>query len=83
MPPSQFSSGDATADRRADYARMLADNPRYAQALGKGENIAGFAHALSRGGYATDPSYAAKLTTIANSPQMREALAALDAGTLK
>lgn len=71
------------AEAFADYARMLADNPRYAHALGKGENIAGFAHALSRGGYATDPSYAAKITAIANSPQMREALAALDAGSFK
>jgi flagellar protein FlgJ len=67
----------------ADYARLLTDNPRYAQALGQGENIAGFAHALSRGGYATDPSYASKLTAIANSPQMREALAALDQAALK
>lgn len=25
MPPSQFSSGDVIADRRADYARMLAE----------------------------------------------------------
>lgn len=26
MPPRQFSSGDAIADRRADYARMLAES---------------------------------------------------------
>src|SRR5690606_25031473 len=25
MPPSHFSSGDVIADRRADYARMLAE----------------------------------------------------------
>jgi flagellar protein FlgJ len=78
-----FRAYDNPSEAFADYARLLADNPRYAQALGKGENVAGFAHALSRGGYATDPSYAAKLTAIANSPQMREALAALDAGAFK
>jgi flagellar protein FlgJ len=78
-----FRAYDNPSQAFADYARMLADNPRYAQALGKGENIAGFAHALSHGGYATDPAYAHKLTAIANSPQMREALAALDAGALK
>lgn len=78
-----FRAYASPADAFADYARMLADNPRYAQALGKGENVAGFAHALSRGGYATDPAYAAKLTAIANSPQMREALASLDAGPFK
>ena len=35
---------------------LLGDNPRYAQALGQGENIAGFARALLHGGYATDPA---------------------------
>ncbi|KRE90991.1 flagellar biosynthesis protein FlgJ [Frateuria sp. Soil773] len=72
-----FRAYDTPADSFADYARLLADNPRYAAALGRGEDVAGFARALSRGGYATDPAYAAKLTAIANSPQMREALAAL------
>jgi flagellar protein FlgJ len=78
-----FRAYDSPADAFADYAHMLADNPRYAHALGQGENIAGFAHALSRGGYATDPTYAAKLTAIANSPQMREALAGLGEGAFK
>lgn len=73
----QFRSYDSPSDSFADYARLISDSPRYARALGQGDNIAGFAHALVRGGYATDPSYAAKITTIANSPQMREAMAAL------
>ena len=78
-----FRAYDTPSQSFADYARLLSDNPRYAQALGKGENVAGFARALSRGGYATDPAYAAKLIAIANSPQMREALAALEDGPLK
>ncbi|MGH8214413.1 MAG: flagellar assembly peptidoglycan hydrolase FlgJ [Rhodanobacteraceae bacterium] len=61
----------------ADYAQMLSDNPRYAGALGRGDDVAGFAHALRRAGYATDPGYAAKLTHIANSDTMRQALASL------
>lgn len=32
MPATQFSSGDAIADRRADYARMLADGGDFAAA---------------------------------------------------
>ncbi len=64
----------------ADYARLLSESPRYAQALGQGENVAGFAHALVRGGYATDPAYAAKIIAIANSAQMREALATIGLG---
>lgn len=75
----QFRAYDSLAASFADYADLLKGNPRYAGALGKGENVAGFAHALVRGGYATDPAYAAKITAIANSPQMREALSALSA----
>ena len=73
----QFRAYDSPSESFADYASLLADSPRYAQALGQGENIAGFARALVNGGYATDPSYVAKITAIANSPQMREALATL------
>ena len=73
----QFRAYDSPSDSFADYARLISDSPRYARALGQGDNIAGFAHALVRGGYATDPSYAQKITAIANSPQMREAMAAL------
>jgi len=67
----------------ADYAQLLSGSPRYAGALGRGDDIAGFAHALHRAGYATDPGYAAKLTHIANSDTMRDALASLkDSPTL-
>ncbi len=47
-----------------DYARLLSDNPRYQQALNQGQNGAGFATALQRGGYATDPAYAQKLQAV-------------------
>ena len=46
-------------------------------ALGHGDNVRSFATALQRGGYATDPSYAAKLAHIADSVTMRDAIAAL------
>ncbi len=75
----QFRAYDSPSESFADYARLLTDSPRYAQALGQGENIAGFARALVHGGYATDPAYVAKITAIANSAQMREALAGLHA----
>ncbi len=74
-----FRAYDSPADSFADYARLLSDSPRYAQALGQGENIAAFARGLVHGGYATDPAYVAKITAIANSQQMREALASLPA----
>ncbi|MGB3748679.1 MAG: flagellar assembly peptidoglycan hydrolase FlgJ [Rhodanobacter sp.] len=74
-----FRAYDSPADSFADYARLIADSPRYEQALGQGENIAAFARGLVHGGYATDPAYVAKITAIANSAQMREALASLRA----
>ena len=33
MQPTQFSSGDVIADRRADYARMLAENGEHEAAV--------------------------------------------------
>jgi flagellar protein FlgJ len=48
-----------------DYGRLLGANPRYADALNTGSDAAAFATALQRGGYATDPEYASKLTRVA------------------
>ncbi|NII09206.1 flagellar assembly peptidoglycan hydrolase FlgJ [Oleiagrimonas sp. C23AA] len=72
-----FRAYDSPTDSFNDYANLVANNPRYAQALNRGGDVAGFAHALVAGGYATDPHYASKLTAIANSDTMREALASL------
>lgn len=75
-----FRAYESPAQSFDDYARLLGDNPRYAQALGKGDDVAGFARGLVQGGYATDPSYAHKIAAIANSPAMRQALDALKNG---
>jgi flagellar protein FlgJ len=74
-----FRAYDSPAASFDDYAQLIANSPRYEQALGQGENIAAFARGLVHGGYATDPAYVAKITAIANSAQMREALASLPA----
>jgi flagellar protein FlgJ len=58
-----------------DYASLLRNNPRYAAVLENGRDAAGFAAALQRSGYATDPGYADKLTRILNGTALREALA--------
>lgn len=47
-----------------DYVRLLR-SPRYAGILGAGDDAAAFAAGLVRGGYATDPDYAAKLRLVA------------------
>jgi len=55
---------DQTAAFR-DYAQLLLDNPRYRGALNAGADARAFAEGLARGGYATDPAYAAKLASVA------------------
>lgn len=74
-----FRAYDSPVDAFADYARLLTRSPRYADVAGHGDDVPGFARALQRAGYATDPSYADKLSAIANSAPMRSLLAALGA----
>jgi flagellar protein FlgJ len=59
-----FRAYDSSAAGVADYVRLLRSNARYAAARGSGDDIARFATALQRGGYATDPDYAAKLQRV-------------------
>jgi peptidoglycan hydrolase FlgJ len=49
-----------------DYVSLLRNNPRYAAALNTGSNAQAFAAGLQRGGYATDPDYARKVSAVAN-----------------
>jgi len=74
---AQFRSYKSSADSLADFADLINNNPRYAQARGHGDDVLGYAHALLNGGYATDPDYASKVASIANSSMMRQALDAL------
>lgn len=59
-----FRAYDSSEAGVADYVRLVGSNPRYAAARGSGDDIARFATALQRGGYATDPDYAAKLQQV-------------------
>jgi flagellar protein FlgJ len=63
----QFRAYDSAAASFEDYVATLKNNPRYAAALGTGGDVAAFASALQKGGYATDPQYAAKLVAVAGS----------------
>ncbi len=60
----RFRSYETPADSFKDYARMLANNPRYEKVLNHGGDASAFAHGLQRAGYATDPQYGAKLSKI-------------------
>ena len=60
-----------------DYTRFLDDNPRYSGVRDHGADSAGFAKSLQASGYATDPHYADKLTSVLNSPTMRSVISEL------
>lgn len=62
---AEFRAYESPEQSIRDYVSLLKSSPRYAQALGTGGDVAAFARALSRGGYATDPDYTAKLTAVA------------------
>lgn len=65
----RFRAYPDAASAFQDYARVLLENPRYRGALNTGSDAQAFAEGLARGGYATDPAYAAKLARIAGSLQ--------------
>ena len=49
-----------------DYARLITESPRYAQARASTGSATAYASELQRAGYATDPAYAAKLSRAIN-----------------
>jgi flagellar protein FlgJ len=59
-----FRAYESPAASFGDYVSLLKGSSRYAAALGTGGDAAAFAGALQRGGYATDPDYARKLTSV-------------------
>jgi peptidoglycan hydrolase FlgJ len=73
---ARFRAYGSVAENLADYVRVIRDNPRYSAALGTGSDVRGFANALQRGGYATDPEYANKLVSIAERIPVRQSIAA-------
>jgi flagellar protein FlgJ len=74
---ADFRTYDSVEQSFNDYVALLRGNPRYAPALAVAGNSGAYATALQRAGYATDPQYAQKLTSIAHGPRLNRALAAL------
>lgn len=75
---AEFRAYGSVSESFADYTRLIGKD-RYAAARGTGNDVHRFATALQKAGYATDPSYAAKITAIANGDTLNRALAALPA----
>ncbi len=78
---AQFRSYDSSGQCFQDYVDLLKSNPRYAAALGTGDDVHAFGSALQQGGYATDPAYASKLSAVAGT--LARALTGGAGGTLK
>jgi flagellar protein FlgJ len=71
----RFRAYGSYAEAFQDYAALLNGNRRYAAVLRQTDGAA-FAQGLQRAGYATDPRYADKLTSILNGARMRRTIMA-------
>ena len=60
----KFRAYSSYAEAFQDYAALISNNPRYADVLQQGNDVAGMAQAIQKAGYATDPKYADKLVSI-------------------
>lgn len=63
---AKFRAYDSYEESFRDYARLIGNSPRYEGVREQLHSVQGFASGLQRAGYATDPSYAAKLSRAIN-----------------
>jgi flagellar protein FlgJ len=79
---ASFRSYASIGDSFDDYVKMLKTSPRYAAALGSGYDTQRFAGALQKAGYATDPNYASKISSIAHGSMIAAVLQKSGDGSL-
>lgn len=60
----KFRAYDSYADSFKDFANLIRNNTRYENVMANLDNIQGYANAMQKAGYATDPNYAEKLTNV-------------------
>jgi flagellar protein FlgJ len=70
---SSFRQYEDYAQSFADYVDLIKNNPRYKNALAAGSDSKGYADALQKAGYASDPDYADKIKRLINSDSIRTA----------
>ena len=63
---AKFRAYDSFEDSFRDYANLINNNPRYAQARAQTGSSYAYASGLQKAGYATDPEYASKLSRAIN-----------------
>lgn len=64
---ARFRAYDSYEESFRDYAKLVGRSPRYANVGNNVHSAEAFAGSLQRAGYATDPSYASKLSRTINS----------------
>ncbi len=63
---AKFRAYSSYEESFRDYARLITQSPRYAQAKEQTSSAMAYASGLQRAGYATDPDYASKLSRAIN-----------------
>ncbi|MFP8965822.1 flagellar assembly peptidoglycan hydrolase FlgJ [Pokkaliibacter sp. CJK22405] len=69
-----FRSYNSYEESFSDYMSFLSQNRRYGQALQQTSDGDSYVQALQNAGYATDPQYASKISTIARGDRMSQAI---------
>lgn len=75
---AKFRAYDSTQASARDLVSLVSGSPRYAAALGAGDDVGAYAAGLKQGGYATDPDYVKKMVATAQSLQELRASGALN-----
>jgi peptidoglycan hydrolase FlgJ len=70
----RFRAYGSFRDSFSDYVDFLRSNPRYSKALANTSDSRQFFKELQKAGYATDPRYADKLTSVLEGKDMQRAL---------
>lgn len=60
----KFRAYDSYADSFKDFAKLMTHNPRYQHVVANLNNVENYAQAMQKAGYATDPNYAKKLSSV-------------------
>jgi flagellar protein FlgJ len=69
---ANFRAYRSAEESFADYARLIAQNPRYQAALAHGDNSRAYIRALAAAGYATDPRYAEKVLAVLGNDEVQQ-----------
>jgi len=66
---AKFRAYDSYESSFRDYAKLITQTPRYAQASLQTNSVQAFATGMQKAGYATDPDYASKLSRAIHTTQ--------------